>query len=91
VLQSGNSDRRGPISKHGPKYLRWALFEVALHACTHPPYRDRCERTKRRLGRQRGPKVAQIDLSRKITEAIWHMLTRNQPFAPAGALIRLAA
>ena len=91
VKQSGDSDRRGPISKHGPKYLRWALFEVALHACTHPLYRERYERTKKRLGRQRGPKVAQIDLSRKITEAIWHMLTRNQPFAPAGALIRLAA
>jgi transposase len=85
VIQSGTTDRRGPISKHGPKYLRWALFEVALHACTHPLYRDRYQRTKQRLGRQRGPKVAQIDLSRKITEAIWHMLTRNQPFAPAGA------
>jgi transposase len=69
----------------------WALFEVALHACTSPLYRERYERTKKRLGRQRGPKVAQIDLSRKITETIWHMLTRNQPFAPAGALIRLAA
>jgi hypothetical protein len=34
VIQSGNTDRRGPISKHGPKYLRWALFEVALHACS---------------------------------------------------------
>jgi transposase len=85
VIQSGTTDRRGPISKHGPKYLRWALFEVALHACTHPLDRDRYQRTKQRLGRQRGPKVAQIDLARTITEAIWHMLTRNQPFAPAGA------
>jgi hypothetical protein len=48
------------------------------------------QHTKRRLGRQRGPKVAQIELSRKLTEAIWHMLTRNQPFAPAGAGFRLA-
>jgi transposase len=91
VKQSGASDRRGPISKHGPRYLRWALFEAALHACTHPLYAERYQRTKRRLGRQRGPKVAQIDLSRKLTEAIWHMLTRNQPFAPAGAPVRLAA
>ena len=74
-----------------PRYLRWALFEAALHACNHPAYRERYQRTKRRLGRQRGPKVAQIDLSRKLTEAIWHMLTRNQPFAPAGATCRLAA
>jgi len=91
VIQSGEVDRRGPISKHGPKYLRWALFEAALNACDHPLYKERYERTKKRLGRQRGPKVAQIELSRKLTEAIWNMLTRNQPFAPAGAPFRLAA
>jgi transposase len=91
VHQSGNTDRRGPISKQGPRYLRWALFEAALNACKHPIYRERYQRTKRRLGRQRGPKVAQIDLSRKLTEAVWHMLTRNQPFAPAGATSRLPA
>jgi transposase len=50
----------------------------------------RRKHTKRRLGRQRGAKVAQIELSRKLTEAIWHMLTRSQPFAPAGAGFRLA-
>jgi transposase len=91
VIQSGATDRRGPISKHGPRYLRWGLFEAAMNACKHPIYAERYQRTKRRLGRQRGPKVAQIELSRKLTEAIWHMLTRNQPFAPAGAGFRLAA
>jgi transposase len=40
VLQSGTTDRRGPLSKHGPKYLRWALFEAALSARKHPFYRD---------------------------------------------------
>jgi len=52
------------------------------------------QRTKRRLGRQRGAKVAQIELARKLTEAIWYMLTRNQPFqpfAPAGAISALTA
>jgi transposase len=91
VNQSGETDRRGPISKHRPKYLRWALFEAALNACDHPVYKERYERTKKRLGRQHGPKVAQIELSRTLAEAIWHMLTRNQSFAPAGAPIRLAA
>src|ERR671935_709010 len=91
VIQSGNTDRRGPISKHGPRYLRWGLFEAAMNACKHPLYAERYQRTKRRLGRQRGPKVAQIDLARKLTEAIWHMLTQNQPFAPADARFRLAA
>ena len=91
VMQSGASDRRGPLSKHGPRYLRWGLFEAALNACKHPYYRDRYQHTRRRLGRQRGPKVAQVELSRKLAEAIWHMLTRNEPFAPTGAARRLAA
>jgi transposase len=91
VYQSGESDRRGPLSKQGPRYLRWALVEASTHACTHPLYRDRYQRTKTRLGKQRGAKVAQVDLARRLAEAIWHMLTRDQPFAPAGAADPLAA
>ena len=91
VYQSGESDRRGPLAKQGPKYLRWALVEAATVACRHPVYRERYQRTKARLGKQRGAKVAQVDLARRLAEAIWHMLTRNQPFAPAGATSPLAA
>jgi transposase len=63
VYQSGESDRRGPLSKQGPRYLRWALIEATSHASHHPAYRHRYEQTKRRLGKQRGPKVAQVDLA----------------------------
>jgi transposase len=91
VYQSGDSDRRGPLSKNGPRYLRWALIEATSHASHHPAYRDRYERTKLRLGKQRGPKVAQVDLARRLAEAIWHMLTRNRPFAPAGAAAPMTA
>jgi transposase len=95
VNQSGEKDRRGPFSKHGPKYLRWAMLEATMHASRHPAYCDRYQHTKRRLGRQRGAKVAQIDIARRLTEAIWQMLTRNQPFNPTpaagGAAFRLAA
>lgn len=82
VRQSGGRDDRGPLAKNGPKYLRWALIEAAVHAARHPAYRDRYERTKGRLGRQRGAKVARVDIARELTTAIWHMLTKNQPFAP---------
>ena len=91
VYQSGSSDRRGALAKHGPKYLRWALMEAATNAAKHPLYRQRYRTIKARVGKQRGAKVAQIDLARRLTEAIWHMLTRNQPFAPAGAPFPLAA
>jgi len=66
-------------------------MEASVHACRHPIYHDRYQRNKQRLGKQRGPKVAQIDIARRLAEAIWHMLTRNQPFAPAGATFPLAA
>ena len=91
VRQSGGRDDRGPLAKNGPKYLRWALIEAATGAVRHPSYRERYERTKKRLGKQRGAKVAQVDIARRLAHAIWHMLTRNQPFAPRGAAFRLAA
>ena len=91
VRQSGAMDRRGHLAKNGPKYLRWALIEAATHAAQHPAYKDRYRATKTRLGRQRGAKIAQIDIARRLTEAIWHMLTRNEPFSPAGATRSLTA
>jgi len=91
VRQSGNRDVRGPLAKNGPKYLRWALIEAATHAARDAHYRERYERTKQRLGRQRGPKVARVDIARQLAEAIWHVLTKNEPFAPAGSTIVLVA
>jgi transposase len=91
VNQSGDKDRRGPLTKHGPTYLRWAMLEATMHALKHPAYAERYRRNKRRLGKQRGAKVAQVDIARRLTHAIWHMLSRNQEFAPRGATFRLAA
>lgn len=91
VMQSGERDRRGPLTKNGPRYLRWAYIEAAQHACRYPPYHDLYQRTKQRLGRNRGAKVAAITIARRLAEATWWMLTRNQPFAPAGATRVLAA
>ena len=62
-----------------------------MHVLRHPAYSERYQRTKRRLGKQRGAKVAQVDLARRLAEAIWHMLTRDEPFAPKGATDPLAA
>jgi hypothetical protein len=70
------------------------MLEATMHALRHPAYRDRYQPTKHRPGKHRGARVAQVDLARKLTETIWHMLTHNQPFDPAaagGAALRLAA
>jgi transposase len=91
VYQSGASDRRGPLAKNGPKYLRWALIEAATHAARHPVYAAHYQATKQRLGRQRGAKVARVEVARKLAEAIWYMLTREQTFAPQGPTAALVA
>ncbi len=38
-----------------------------MHALRHPAYAERYQRTKRRLGKQRGAKVAQIDIARRLS------------------------
>ena len=92
VRQSGEVDRRGALSKHGPPYLRWALIEAAHNAIrSYPAYRARAERTRARLGQKRGSAIAAITVARSLAEAIWWMLTRNGPFAPAGASVPLTA
>ena len=51
----------------------------------------RYQRTRRRLGRQRGPSVARVELARDLATAIWHMLTKEQPFVAAGPASQLVA
>jgi len=85
VYQSGETDRRGALSKHGPDYLRWALIEAAHTAARQPLYQPTVARQRERHGRRRGSAIAAITIARQLAEAIWWMLTRNQPFAPAGA------
>jgi hypothetical protein len=62
-----------------------------MHALKHPAYSARYQRNKHRLGKQRGAKVAQVDIARRLTHAIWHMLSHNQHLAPKAAAFRLAA
>lgn len=92
VDQSGERDRRGALRKNGPTQLRWALIEAAhVAGRCYPPYHELAERLRARHGRPRGSNIAAIEIGRRLSEAIWHMLTTNQPFAPAGARYRLAA
>jgi transposase len=86
VYQSGETDRRGPLAKNGPNYLRWALIEAAHTAARTDQYKPILERMRERHGRRRGSALAAVEIARRLSEAIWWMLSRNRPFAPAGAL-----
>jgi hypothetical protein len=72
-VPDGVPDRRGPT------------IEAAAHGARHRVDQERYQRTARRLGRQRGTTIARVDIARRMAETIWHMLTTEQPFAPAGA------
>ena len=86
VHQTGERDHRRSLSKRGPQTLRWALIEAAQHASRTAAYRDSYQATIARAGRHRGTAVANITIARKLAEAIWWMLHRQQRFAPAGAI-----
>jgi hypothetical protein len=72
------------------------MLEATMHALRHPVY---CERALPAHQEAPGPPArcqGRPDRHRqKLTEAIWHMLTTNQPFNPTaaagGAALRLAA
>jgi transposase len=82
VNQSGESDRRGPLTKHGPRYLRWALIEATHARPSSPRLRRALPAHQAPAWKARGAKVAQIDIARRLCHAIWHMLTRGKDFAP---------
>ncbi len=91
VYQSGTKDRRGPLARNGPKYLRWALIEAAVHSARYQPYSTRYQKTRKRFGPNRGTQIARVEVARHLAEAIWWMLTRGEEFNPRGPAHTLAA
>ena len=82
INQSGDRSRTGALSKAGSRTLRWAAVEAAQHAWRptnpwHQLYSD--------LAKRAGKNPAKAAVARKILIAAWHVLSRQQPFKPAGA------
>lgn len=80
IKQSGQSSRVGRLSKAGPTTLRWAAVEAAQQAWrpTNPWHRLYSD-VKSRHGKSNPAKAA---VARKVLIAAWHVLAREQPFAP---------
>ena len=83
VMQSGERDRRGPLTKHGPPYLRWALMEATVHAPTIAPTSP----TSNAPEPARSPtRTEALEIARRLCEAIWYMLrpaaNRSTPTSP---------
>jgi transposase len=82
VHQSGQArPQSGPLSKSGSRLLGWAAVEAAQHAWRETnPWHDLYVDVGRR---SRHTNAAKAAVARKILIAVWHMLSRNQPFKPA--------
>jgi transposase len=69
---SGDRIRRGPITKQGSPWLRWALIEAAQRQewMRGSPFRA----DFMRIARKRGRKIARVAVARKVLKKIYEML-----------------
>jgi transposase len=73
VRQSGQTDRRGRISKDGSKWLRWTLVQAAMKVTRRDEALGRFyNRVRRRAGKMR----ARVAVARKLAEIVWKRLCR---------------
>lgn len=77
VHQSGEKLRSGAITKEGSPRLRWALIQAARVAV-----RWDCHLSEKylRIMRRRGDGKAIVAVAREIAVAMYHMLTRREPY-----------
>jgi transposase len=77
VLESGESRRRGKLSKQGSPHLRWALVQAAQQSARRDasPDRDLYLQVKQRTGAQR----ATLTTARKIARRAHHLLLAVEP------------
>jgi transposase len=81
VKQSGESSRTGPLSKAGPRALRWAVVEAAQSAWRSAnPWHGLYVDVKRRTGESYAAKSA---VARNVLIAARHVLSCREPSSRA--------
>ena len=76
VHDSGQTSRRGRITKAGRRDLRTAMVQAAQTASnTHPHWKAELERLKPRLGRNK----AIVAIARKLLVSVWYVLAEEAP------------
>ena len=75
--QSGNSDRRGHITKHGPSMLRFVLV-TAAHSVIK--YSQKLKKKYLSIVKRLGKNRAIVAIARLLIEIVYAMLTRGEDF-----------
>ena len=82
VRCSGGRQRRGPLSKEGNRWLRWAATEAAIHLKRLSPY---FANYYNRIAYRKGPQTARVATARKFLTLVWFMLKRKSEYIEKGA------
>ena len=78
---SGESVRRGHITKEGSRWLRWVLVEAAQHAIRQ---QGKIQDLYLRLLPKKGHNRAIVAAAREMLVSIFYMLLRMEPYRPDG-------
>jgi transposase len=76
---SGPTERPGGITKAGHPMIRFLLAQFVVHVLRGDPG---LREWYRKIKRRRGSKIARVAVMRRLCEALWHMLTRQEPYRP---------
>src|SRR5262245_5804461 len=80
---SGETQRRGPITKAGHARTRWLLIQAAVSILRrHPPRADELRTWALRIGDRRGKQVAVVALARRLAGILYALLRDGTVFEP---------
>lgn len=77
VHSSGDKTHYGPVSKHGNKYIRWALAEALIHMTSEgQPLHEFYQRLKEK----KGSPTARVAVMNKMLRIIYAILAKKKPY-----------
>jgi len=80
---SGETQRRGPITKAGHSHTRWLLIQAAVSILRrHPPQTEALHTWALRIAARRGTQVAVVALARRLAGLLYAVLRDGSVFEP---------
>jgi transposase len=80
---SGETQRRGPITKAGHSRTRWLLIQAAVSLLRrHPPQAEALRTWALRIAARRGKQVAVVALARRLAGILYALLRDGRVFDP---------
>ena len=82
-FSSGETQRRGPITKAGHSRTRWLLIQAAVSILRRrPPQAEELRTWALRIGARRGKHVAVVALARRVAGILYALLRDGTVYTP---------